>query len=182
MILLLFSCNQSREKAATSVGSVISQNYDERFSLYWHALIFSAIFVFGIMNVEYGFADKASKVSWHQLKVKCHKFEQQISLLVLHSLLLWNFAPIALLIAGSLRAGADDFNQPYIVIVLAALKLFSVETYIFWNIWISALTHFTYTAKADGYGIYWFCYYMNSINASKNHIMEGQFFLSKPNS
>ena len=142
MILLLFSCNQSREKAATSVGSVISQNSDERFSLYWHALIFSAIFVFGIMNVEYGFAGKVSRVSWHQLKVKCHKFEQRISLLVLHSLLLWNFAPIALLIAGSLRAGADDFSQPYIVIVLAALKLFSVETYIFWNMWISTLTHF----------------------------------------
>ena len=63
---------------------------------------------------------------------------------------------IALLVAGSFRAGADNFNGPFLVMILAAVKLFQI---ICWNIYflkymdLYSDTFCIYTAKADAMDI-----------------------------
>ena len=54
-------CNQSREKAATSVGPMISQTADERWNLC-------------PLVVDHWFAGKVSRVFWRQLKVPPCKY------------------------------------------------------------------------------------------------------------
>ena len=74
-------CNQSREKAATSVGPMISKTADERWnlcpfdckSLIWNLCPFDVPRQ-KILIVNHWFAGKVSRVFWRQLKVPPWKY------------------------------------------------------------------------------------------------------------